>query len=227
MIRALPIIGGATRQPREVLKSDGRCETSELSIQGNGRGSDHVKGLRGLSSRTFDRCRSISTQQDRYDVVSLSRICRVALNRRVRGKLLLPPLPTVEVAKVCATGSPHQDLCHNEGDNQPTPKTHTTSSTVTMARGVTTLQACCGEAMCGSPAANIQRRTQGENVRGNKNLHHRKSRPANDNNHETVENFCSLPLPEELLPMDDAPIDIYRSIVLIKEHRSEQLSQRQ
>lgn len=156
-------------------------------------------------SRTIDRYRSIATQHDRYDVVSMARISLIALNRKVRGKLVLPPLLTVKLP------TPHES----------------TSSSVTMAQAITTPRALLYP---GSHAANIKRRSQkGHSAPRAFHTQVPHSNPTH-NDHlvssETVENFCSLPLPEELLPMDDAPIDIYRSVVLIKEHRSEQLSKR-
>ncbi|CUI14108.1 Hypothetical protein, putative [Bodo saltans] len=246
-----------------------------------------------MASRSLDRRRSISTKQDRYDVVSLSRICRVALNRNAsshaavhdntmqhhqtpHGNVMLPPLPSI---------SPPLPL--DDGCLSPHQKTATAvSSTATLRVGLSTLalSPCTTRpgtpqlsdddtmntnvALRGSPAAGLMRRAQGRGVNeSSPSLHvkvpkHRRSieivSMCFDNNvvqgstdvttqpqlqnhlkahqrqhkedtnqfSEWLEGFCSLPLPEEMLPMDDAPVDVYRCVVLIQEHRSAQLSQK-
>jgi hypothetical protein len=280
----LPLVGTRGQRSKSLAPATNMMRTTARQ---NDRSEEepHCGGC--MASRSLDRSRSISTKQDRYDVVSLSRICRVALNRNPshavhsnstnhqspQGRMMLPPLPQLP-----SVASPL--LSHDESCLSPHQKTTTTSSTATLRVGLSTLPpspystrpgtpqqlsddefVTTNVQMRGSPAANLMRRVRGVSDCGSPSLHvkvpkhrryegigvsptdqgreypvvrphhesahHRKlpvQREEADQLHEWLEGFCSLPLPEELLPMEDAPVDVYRCVVMIQEHRSTQIA---
>lgn len=299
----LPLVGTRSQRSRSVgCPASQQPSVLSTNQQSMHNGSVHSNdtylplggagGGGGCATRVLDRCRSISTKQDRYDAVSLSRICRVAINQNSRhsfaaskphslhgsdhggapvGKVVLAPLAKTSCTPLPLARMDNPLLTPSPSKGNPSTAI---SSTATLQAGLAamTLSPCstrsttplrshdCDPAstnvsscLRGSPASHLlRRRTQEEgsptlcvrvpqlqrrysggvdassadpsprlqlSMERDAQLHKRDAE-------ERLESFCSLPLPEELLPMEDAPVDVYRCVVLIQEHRSAQLALR-